>query len=529
MGERFKWAVICLPLVLFLFGCGSKNIEYPAPSAKAEDGNFVSKRCAFKFGGKNYPAEYGTITVKENRSNPSSRLIHLPVIRIHARSQNTNEPLFGLAGGPGQSNMLWSPIDSLLYDHDFVMLGYRGVDGPVVLDCPEINEVMKEGGDDLLSNQSLKNIAKAWEADVNRFKSNGVDINGYTIPETVEDMEAVRIALKYVKINLISESYGTRVAYIYGLMHPDKIFRSVMIGANPPGKFIWDPGIIDEQINYYSSLWAGDTIMSKKCSDLSGTILKVLSNMPRNWLFFSINPGKVKVTAFCMLFQRKTAAMVFDSFIEADKGDYSGLALMSLACDYTLPRMFVFGDLFLKAGSADIEYLPSNLTENQSTVMGSPLNDLLWKSIRYKNFPVKLIPEKLRSINHSDVNTLILSGTVDFSTPAKHAAEFLKYLKNGKQIILSEYGHVDDLRYYNQSMSDKIITNYINNGTTDTTAKRYAAMDFNVRFGLPLMMKAAISIIVSILMLIIIAVYNIIKKVQLKKMKILISENEINS
>jgi pimeloyl-ACP methyl ester carboxylesterase len=531
MGERIKLAVICLPLVLFLFGCGSKKVDYPAPSAKAEGGSFVSKPGTFKFGNKNYIADYGTITVKENRSNPSSRLIHLPVIRIHARTKNTNEPIFGLAGGPGQSNMNWSPVDSLLYDHDFVMVGYRGVEGSVVLDCPEVADAIKDGGDDLLGEQSLKQIAKAWQAGIKRFRANGVDLDGYNIQETVDDMEAVRKAFNYIKINLISESYGTRVAYIYGLMHPERIARTVMVGANPPGKFFWDPQVVNKQLNYYSGLWSSDSSKLNESRDLAATMENVLSNMPRKWLFFTINPGKLKVVAFSLLFQRKTAAMVFDSFIAAEKGDYSGLALMSIACDYTFPNMFVFGDLFLKAASADLEYLPAvmNGKKNQNTVLGSSLNDLLWKQVKYEKLPVKLIPGDLRSLKKSDVETLILSGSVDFSCPAENGKELLSYLKNSRQIILSEYGHVGDLRYYNRQKSDRIITSFFNKGIADTAAVQYASMDFNVPLGFPLIMKIGISVIVIILMLIIIAIYNIIKKVQRKKMKNIISGNDIIS
>jgi pimeloyl-ACP methyl ester carboxylesterase len=380
------------------------------------------------------------------------------------------------------------------------MVGYRGVDGSSVLDCPEVKEAMKNDEDDILSDESLKIIAKGLETGINRLKSNGTDLNGYSIPETIEDMEEVRNLFKYDKINLLSESYGTRVAYIYGLMHPEKIARSVMVAANPPGRFLWDPKIIDRQINYYSQLWAKDSVMSGKCSDLAGTIRKVLNNMPRKWLFFSINPGKVKVVAYCMLFHRKTAALVFNSFIAAENGDNSGLAMMSIAFNYILPGMFVFGDMFLKAGSADFNYVKNipAASEIQSTIFGSPLNDLLWKQFKYTNFPIPLIPEELRTLKESNVETLMLNGSVDFTDPPENADEFLPYLKNGKKIILSEYGHVGDLRYFHQQMSDKIITNYINEGIADTSTAEYASMDFNVGMGFPFMFKAVLGLIAVI-------------------------------
>ena len=52
----------------------------------------------------------------------------------------------------------------------------------------------------------------------------------------------------------MSESAGTRVAMIYAGRYPKSIHRSVMIGVNPPGNFIWDPKTTDEQIDRYARL-----------------------------------------------------------------------------------------------------------------------------------------------------------------------------------------------------------------------------------------------------------------------------------
>jgi len=43
---------------------------------------------------------------------------------------------------------------------------------------------------------------------------------------------------------LVSESAGTRLAMIYAWRYPTSINRSVMIGANPPGDFLFDTATI---------------------------------------------------------------------------------------------------------------------------------------------------------------------------------------------------------------------------------------------------------------------------------------------
>ncbi len=284
------------------------------------------------------------------------------------------------------SNMHFHPIDSLLFDHDFVMIGYRGVDGSTVLNFPEVEEVIGNSEEGLLSEETIRELAEAWTEGANNLKLSDVDINGYTIPQVVEDFETVRKALDYERINLLSESYGTRIAYIYGIMHPESIHRSVMIGVNPPGGFVWDPEKTDGIIKYYSNLWAKDSVMSKRCPDLAAAMKKVLKNMPDNWLFFSIDPDKVKLATFGMLFHRNTAALVFDSYVAAEQGDYSGLALMSFAFDYVMPEQ-VWGDCFAKAVSADLYYWEKNNFSNDPEILGSPFNDLYWKSLDYGQIP----------------------------------------------------------------------------------------------------------------------------------------------
>ncbi|MFZ1290575.1 MAG: alpha/beta fold hydrolase [Melioribacteraceae bacterium] len=522
MKRYFNYQFIFFSILFISISCNSVEIEYPTPLINAVNESFVINSGIFKLGEKEYNADYGTISVPENRSNKNSRLIHLPVFRIHSKVENHKEPIFGLAGGPGQTNMNWSPIDSLLYDHDFVMVGYRGVDGSSVLACPEVAEAMVNCGDDLSSESSLKNISKSWVSSLNRLKSSGFDLDGYTIVETIEDMESVRKILNYERINILSESYGTRIAYIYGLKHPSKILRTIMIGVNTPGNFIWDPIITDELINYYSSLWSKDSEKYKLSKDLAGTLKKVLNKMPSKWLILSINPGKVKAATFGLLMHRNTSAMVFDAFIAAEQGDYSGLALMSLAFDYTFPKMMVFGDCLTKAASADLDY-EKNIhysSADQNKILGAPFNDFIWKPFFSVGIRIKLIPEELRTIKETDVETLMLSGSVDFANPPIFAKKFLKNFKNGRQIILSEYGHVGDLRYLNQNMSNKIITDYFNHGKIETSFIKYIPMDFNVRFGFPIIAKIAIGIIVFVFVVLSLILFWVIKKYRQHRLKL---------
>lgn len=287
--------------------------------ADAEAGSIILEPCLFKTKSVSYKADCGTLIVRESRDSAVSRLITLPLMRIHTISAGPSEPIFYLAGGPGQSNMKFKPPDELLAGHDFIMVGYRGVDGLVRLDCPEVNHAIKGDGKDLLDSASLNNLKSAFIKCAERLQADGTDLDAFTMPDVIRDMEAARIALGYNRIDLLSQSYGTRIAQIYAYQHPDIIRRSAMIGVNPPGCFVWEPDTIDSQIEYYNRLWKKDPECFSQSQDLIQTMKNVIHSMPDHWLFLPVDPGKVKLITFALLYHRNTAAMVFDTYLAAEK------------------------------------------------------------------------------------------------------------------------------------------------------------------------------------------------------------------
>lgn len=62
------------------------------------------------------------------------------------------------------SNMRFDPPDELLADHDALIVGYRGVDGSTVLDCPEFSKATLGDGKDVFSDESLAMMTEAIRA-----------------------------------------------------------------------------------------------------------------------------------------------------------------------------------------------------------------------------------------------------------------------------------------------------------------------------------------------------------------------------
>ena len=120
----------------------------------AHAGELILKPCTYGTERGGYRADCGTLVVPENRGNPKSRLIALPVKRIRARSAHPGTPVFRLEGGPGITNMDFSKASRFAGTHDVVLVGYRGVDGSSRLDCPEVVSVLKHSADMLGARRS---------------------------------------------------------------------------------------------------------------------------------------------------------------------------------------------------------------------------------------------------------------------------------------------------------------------------------------------------------------------------------------
>jgi pimeloyl-ACP methyl ester carboxylesterase len=158
---RGTLTIVAFLIVTMLAACGGKQDAVTVPEG-AQVGELAGREpCIYERGDVEYAADCGTLVVPENRSKPDSRLIALPVIRVHALGDSPAEPIFWLTGGPGDSNMHFPGLKGLIEDHDLVMVGYRGMDGSVVMECPEMARAATGVGDDLLSKESMANFGEA--------------------------------------------------------------------------------------------------------------------------------------------------------------------------------------------------------------------------------------------------------------------------------------------------------------------------------------------------------------------------------
>jgi hypothetical protein len=141
-------------------------------------------------------------------------------------------------------------------------------------------------------------------------------------------------------------------------------------------------------------------------------------NMPKRWLVFNIDPDTVRLGTHFTFFSNPNMTPVFDAYLAAEAGDPSGLALINLFVKI-MPFNPIFGDQFSKGATVDLEkYQGVESVRLGNSIMGAPMSELLWSMA--PAWPVTLIPQSLREFQETNVEMLLVNGTVDFSTPPPH-------------------------------------------------------------------------------------------------------------
>jgi pimeloyl-ACP methyl ester carboxylesterase len=456
-------------------GSSSADASVSVP-AGAEAGDLTLAPCTYPTEDGDHPADCGTLVVPEDRTDPGSRLIALPVTVIHARSADPLEPIFRLEGGPGVSNMTFPLVSRLAADHDVVLVGYRGLDGSERLDCPEVTSAL-QGSTDLLSEASFRAYGDAFRACADRLAEEGVDVSQYGLVQQVDDLEAARAALGYERVDLISESAGTRTAMIYAWRYPESIHRSVMIGVNPPGNYLWDPAVTAEQIARYAGYCSADPDCSARTDDLPATIRRTAADVPERWYLLPVEGSTARIISFMGLMEATPAAspasgpMVLDTWLSASEGDASGLWLTSLLGDVLFPEMFVWGQ-YAAAGSIDSaaarEYFVAPPPEGSAN-LGYAASSFTWGGGRLADaWPAPAEVGEYQQVRPSDVETLLISGELDLTTPPQVAAEeLLPSLPNGHQVVLEGLGHTVDFWNNQTEAGTHLITTFFDTGVVD--------------------------------------------------------------
>ncbi|MEM7307492.1 MAG: alpha/beta hydrolase [Planctomycetota bacterium] len=401
-------------------------------------------------------AEYGTLEVPENRSDPESRRITLAYLRVRSKLEQPGPPVFVLAGGPGGSSIrkvkyclenggTWY-VD--LLGGDVVAIDQRGVglSEPNLETDARYELPLDVPGD---PEEHLKRIREVCREEAARWRAKGVDLAGYTTVESADDIDAVRRALGYDSISLWGESYGTHLAMATLRRHGEHVARLLLFGPEGPDHTLKLPSYAEEGLARIGALAAADPKLGPLVPDLVGLVREVLDKLDDEPVYVDVDGERVGISRFDvqMLLAYGIGTMsgsgdqVPARVLEMAAGDFEAFG-RELLKERQDGGVWSAMQMMMDCASGATEERTRRIAKEAETCL---LGDAV-------NFPFGHVADAwdapdlgdaFRGPLRSDAPVLFVVGDLDSRTPIRNAEELMEGLPNAQLLVVGNAGHGD--------------------------------------------------------------------------------------
>lgn len=402
------------------------------------------------------PAECGALTVAENPAEPAGRTIDLFVARVPAISLNkAPDPLFLIAGGPGTSAVdLYTssagPFDRVRRDRDIILLDQRGTGRSHRLDCEYPSKDIFQKFDEIEVGPETRKCRDEL--------AKTSDLRQYTTSVAVKDLDAVRAALGYKRINLYGGSYGTRVAQHYARRYPAATRTLILDGVVDPQQILGPAIAIDAEraLERILKRCLGDRACARAFKDpaadyrslrtgllakpVPATISDAATGRPVNFEFTARHLSAV--LRFASYNDDQAALLPLSLHLAAHEDNYTPLANQFRVFARSLDEAFAYGMHNSVACSEDAPLIdPAKLDRLAlaATHMGAEQVDQLVEACR--DWPRGVVDADLHAPLKSAAAVLLLSGADDPVTPPEYATRAQRAFADSKHIIIAGHGH----------------------------------------------------------------------------------------
>jgi pimeloyl-ACP methyl ester carboxylesterase len=373
----------------------------------------------------------------------ASLLLHVtvaPAFREAARP----DPLFVLAGGPGQAGSDVLPLLSHAFrrvraTRDIVFIDQRGTGLSGKLDCetrPE-QETMSEA-------QLEAELQRCIAASRRRF-----DL--YTTAHAARDIEQVRRALGYGKVNLWGGSYGTRLAQAYARAYPASVRALVLDGVAAPEQVI-PAGGRDSQaaLDKLFAQCAADRGCQRAYPALRAEFMALSDKVARGLPLSVANPRTAQPVTMTMTSPIFLGTIHNVLYAPADARRLPFLIHSAYQGRWEpfIARRNISSDLSSDSGGAmllhlavvcaeDMPRLTPQLLAADAAVLTRPMIERL--PALCKAMAVPAVPLAAPSL--IEAPALLLSGALDPVTPPHRAAAAARHMPAAQQLVVANAGH----------------------------------------------------------------------------------------
>ncbi|HSA56455.1 MAG TPA: alpha/beta fold hydrolase, partial [Gemmatimonadaceae bacterium] len=398
------------------------------------------------------PLRCHTVPVRERMGDSASRLIGLRVVVLPARgSASAKPPLVLLQGGPGVAGIpmarRFAASGLLREGRDVIVLDQRGTGESNRLSCEALGRKFFFGA--LLPKDHVSACRQRLAAHA--------DLRQYHSTASAHDIEAIRRALGYERLDVWGFSFGSRVAMAYAREYPGRVRALILDGVVP-----FDAGLVADHaqslqrsIDDVVARCARDARCRAAFPDPAGTLRRVVARLDRAPAIvrltdpagatraFSVGRWELAYAVRGMLYGARAAALPAMLHRADSSGDLSAFARLYAE------RSAWPGDatgLAPHLGAYCAEDLPFVDTaavarRTRGTLIGSLYHE------QYRAgcdaWPMPRVPARSRTPLRSDVPALLISGERDPVTPPAYGERVARSLPRARHVVVPGGGHAE--------------------------------------------------------------------------------------
>ncbi|MGB8129071.1 MAG: alpha/beta hydrolase [Candidatus Angelobacter sp.] len=417
----------------------------------------------------------GTYEVFEDRAAKSGRIIKLKIVVLKSLGNKpVPDAVFPLHGGPGApatalvelANEILKPVRQ---DHDLVFVDQRGTgeSNPLTCDIADDAKDLTSFFGDILPPDKVRACREKLQEHA--------DLRLYTTPIAMDDLDEVRAALGYNKIDLVGLSYGTIASQVYIRQHPEHVRSAVLVGVVTPN--MKQPLLFPRSAQHAMDLLFADCTADKTChntfpflKDEFGVVLSRFNHGPVPVeMIDPVSKEHMQVKLARSSFVEGIRLAVYSTFSQqfvpkiihqAYENDYVPFeeAAVHLSPGAEVAR----GVYFTITCSEGVPFITEKdlADETRNTYVGP---ERVQRHITAcKDWPKGNIDSSYLEPVKSDLPVLMISGEVDGSSPTWFGESALKFLPNGRQIKIRYLGH----QFEGNCLRD-IFTRFIKDGSAE--------------------------------------------------------------
>lgn len=354
------------------------------------------------------------------------------------------DPLFVLAGGPGQAGsevlmLLSTAFKRVRATRDIVFIDQRGTGLSGKLDCKE------PAGQETMSDAEL-------EAEARRcISTSKTPFALYNTANAARDLEEVRRALGYTRVNLFGGSYGTRLGQAYARAFPASVRSLILDGVAAPDQVI-PAGGRDAQAAL-DKLFEGcrkDALCNKAYPNLRAEFDSLATRTEAGIKLSVADPRTAQPVTFTMTAQRFNGTIHNILYSPADARRLPFLIHSAYQGRWEpfIARHNISGDFAGDGGTAALLYLAvvcaedvprmtPELMKEDAAAITRPLTGRIPSMC--KDMKVPAVPYVAPTT--IEAPALLLSGALDPVTAPRRAEAAARYMKHAQHLVVANAGH----------------------------------------------------------------------------------------